>query len=495
MRLRLVAWSLAAAGLTASAQLVAQVNPAAPLATPPTALPAAPPTALPPSSRSATCERLAATVWPATTSGRAALLSRLEAARAECVDSPAFLALLGAAWLEFGDPPQALLWLERALMLDPTAPGARADHALALAAMDEPSALRDLIEQWRDRTDIPAALINRMVTAHGRIGRGHSAANPGAAAANAPAAAAAAGWTWRRELALFYGHESNLDHSPRLTELTLSAPDGPITLPLAVAIEPRAGSAWLIEGGLQSSYRPGGDVQWQGGLQWSARLSPNQPDTDQRQAQVALARIQRFGDWRGQLQVGAGWQGGPLSDPYRTTRFSAAAEREWLGCGLRLGSELELRRQRSNPKSDGVTAALLGNSDCSTSWISGWTWGLGLRAGLDRPRDSDRPGGSQRQYALGWRAAGPIGAGFRLETAARLTWLSDVAGYDPLFESNAARRQVQRVLSIEVSRAMPANGLPPSELVVQVQRVRQTSNISLFGHSGTSAFAGVRFGW
>src|SRR5690606_22160978 len=113
-------------------------------------------------ARLGACDAVAATPWPLTLAGRQVLLRRLEAMRERCMDRPAFLAMLGGAWLEDGDPAQALVWLERALLLDPDSLPARADHALALAALGEPAALRELALEWQRRPDMPALLRARI---------------------------------------------------------------------------------------------------------------------------------------------------------------------------------------------------------------------------------------------------------------------------------------------------------------------------------------------
>lgn len=436
----------------------------------------------------APCLQLARSAWPATAHGRAQLLNQLESMRAECVEYAPFLAVLGAAWLDQGDPSQALLWLERALLLDPDALGARADHALALAALGEGAALLDLVQHWRDRTDIPLALQNRLIAALAR--QPAAPIKPAGMNGGDPL-----GWSWRRELGLFYGRETNLDHSPRLTELTLSAPDGPIELPLAIALEPRPGRAWLAEGGFRGQYKASADVAWQSGLQFTARHSPTANFTDQHQVQLQLARVQQHGDWSSHLNIGAGWQGGPLSEPYRTWRAGMAAEHRGAQCSWRGALDIELRRQKFSAMADGNVIAAQANIDCALPWAARWTWGLALRGGVDSPRFGTRAGAAQRQVALGLRLAGPIGAGVQLEATARQSWLKDQDGYSPLLESNARRSQTQQFLSVELSRPIQVTWLPDSEAVLQLQQLRQDSNLKLFSHNGASAFAGLRWAW
>ena len=435
-----------------------------------------------------TCATLAQTAWPVTASGRAQLLTRLDATRDVCIDQPAFLALLGALWLEQGDAAQALLWLERALMLDPDVPGAQADHALALAGMGERTALQELVQRWRGRGDIPPALRQRLEAA---VARPRAGSANGSAFATPPAQ----GWSWRRSMSLLRGHESNLDHSPRLSEITLSSPDGPIDLPLAVPFVPRAGRAWVGEAAVQALTSTAPGTQWQFGLQMAGRHADDEPATDTRQIQLAVARWQLHDGWRSQWQVAMLRVAGSLNEPYSALTLGLAAEREWNGCWGRLGLDAEWRRQSVSAVADSQTTAVQSGLNCSWSRSTGWSAGLAARASLDTPRNPARAGGPQRQLSLGLRAAGPVGAGFRLEMSARQAWLMDGEGYSPLLESNAVRRQRQAQFSLELSRPLPGLYVAGAELVLQVQGLKQRSNLTLFEHQGISSFGGLRWEW
>lgn len=435
-----------------------------------------------------TCTTLAQTAWPVTASGRAELLTRLDATRDACIDQPAFLALLGALWLEQGDATQALLWLERSLMLEPSAPGTQADHALALAGMGERTALQELVQRWRGRDDIPPALRQRLEAAVARP-------RAGAAGGSAFAAPPAQGWSWRRSLTLLRGHESNLDHSPRLSEITLSLPDGPIDLPLAVPFVPRAGRAWVGEAAVQALTSTAPDTQWQLGLQMAGRHANDEPGTDTRQLHLAAARWQQHDGWRSHWQAAVLRVAGPLNEPYRAVTLGLAAEHQWNGCWGRLGLDAEWRRQSVSAIADSQTTSLQSGLNCAWSRSTGWSAGLALRASLDTPRNPARAGGPQRHLSLGLRGAGPAGAGFRLELSARQAWLVDGEGYSPLLESNALRRQRQAQFSLELSRPLPGLDVAGAELVLQVQGLRQRSNLKLFEHQGVSSFGGVRWEW
>ena len=436
----------------------------------------------------ATCAELAREPWPLTDTARAALLDRFDAARESCVDNPAFLAFLGAMWLEQGDASQALLWLERSLMLDPDAWGAIADHALALTALGERTALVELAARWHARTDIPAALRSRLEAAL-------VSSTPKPVSRGPFAALKGAGWTWRRTLSVLRGHETNLDHSPRLSEITLSSPDGPIELPLAVPFVPRAARASVAELAVQALHSPQPGTLWQLGVQLGARHAESEPATDTRSAQFDVGLWTQHDRWRTQWQANVLQINGPLSEPYRTVSLGAAAEKDWNGCWNRIAIDIEWRQQQMSKVANSRTTALRGGLNCGLGSKSGWTTGLVARLGLDQAQSPDRPGGQQQQLTLGARAAGPIGNGVRAELAARTTRLRDGEGYSPLLANNALRRQQQTQFSIELSRQFPWFEQPGLEVVMQIQSLRQTSNIKLFEYQGFSAFAGLRVEW
>jgi hypothetical protein len=437
------------------------------------------------------CAALAQSAWPVTTSARARLLSRLEDQRELCNENAAFLALLGALWLEQGDATQALLWLERSLMLDPGAPGSQADHALALAALGEKTAVVELLQRWGDRQDIPPALRARLAAARAPA----KSAAPSSAATASALPAVGSGVTWRRTVSLMRGNETNLDHSPRLSEITLSDISGPIEVPLAVPIVPRSGFAWTGDAALQALYSPEPGTMWQGGLQVSGRHSAAEPGTDTRQLQLAATRWRQHDGWRSQTQLSVQRISGPLNEPFNTYLLGYAGEREWNGCWSRAGLDVEWRRQDLTQLADSYTFALQSGVNCKLKPLPGWHAGLALRLGVDRPREPARPGGTQQQASVGLRASGPVGFGFRLEMSARVTGLHDREGYSPLLENDARRRQTQQQTSVEISRPLPGLYVSGLDLVFQIQQLRQTSNIALFRQTGRAAYAGLRLDW
>jgi hypothetical protein len=435
------------------------------------------------------CALLAATPWPRSPSDRRVLLQRFELARPACMVHAGFLAVLGALWLEEGEPDQALLWLERALLLDPDLLGAQADHALALAALGDPSARAALAARWQQRVDVPPALRERLAMAPA----------PRPRAARAGDAPAGPQWLLYREMSLVAGHETNLDHSPRLSEITLTLPDGvPQTLPLLEPVVPRRGGAVLGDVSIQLAHSPRTGLVLQAGVLLTARHSPAEPDTDWRHVQLAASASQRWGLWKGQAQFTATDVGGTSNDRYRLLRGGMSAEREALGCSHRLSIEHETRRHQDTPRSDGRSNGLQWNSLCPLVGTTSWTWGVGLRIARDVPPDPERVGGTQHQAGLGLRATGPLPGSMRLDASLRYTRLADRDGYSPLLENGAAREIGQAQFNLELTRPLGAffggrgNG---TEWVLQLQHTRQGSNLVIFRYQGTSTFSGLRARW
>lgn len=436
------------------------------------------------------------------------LLRQMEAERELCLENPPFLALLGALWLEQGNPTQALIWLERALLINPRALGAQLDHALALAALGEPAAAQRLLLDWQGRKDVPPGVLARLreaLTEHRQpVGPAQAMA-----VAGRPASVAEP-WQWRTELSWAGGHESNLDLSPRLTEVRLTGPEGPVVLPLVLPLEPRAGQARTVEASFQGQHSNVNDVLWQFGLLGSLRRSPDAPETDHQATQVALARwhqagglhidaLGRFGaflrnPWRIQNQLSWASVGGRLSDPFAQFRYGLLAESDWGGaCVRRAELELGRRWQRHQSISDGMTQAFGLGLECRQANGGFLSWGLRSRFGWDRAVSDLRPGGNQLQTSL----AGSLGiawtGGLELDLGLKWSQLLDREGYSPLLESNSRRKQRQWVGTVDLNYRLPAAWGKGIELWAQGHILNQSSNIKLFEHNVRAAYAGLRW--
>ena len=434
------------------------------------------------------CTRYASTDWPRQPQERRVLLQRMELAREHCMDHAGFLAMLGGNWLEEGNAAQALLWLERALMLDPGHLGARADHALALAALGESAALSELQTEWATRTDVPPLLWDRLQRAAGVSPNVGPSPRKGL---DEPGAK----WALAREVSIAIGRESNLDRSPRLSELTITFPDGPVSLPLDQPLKPRPGSAASLEASWQAATALSSGAVAQIGIQGSARSAPGNADTDWQHVQLAVNGAQRWGSWRGELQASFASISGRLSDPYQLGRIGLLFANNALGCSHRVSLDAEFRRQPSNTLADSSTAGLMVNSLCSLPSLAGWAAGAAVRGALDEPRNADRAGGRQRQWSLGLRLTGPVGRLGRLEAGLRVMRSQDAKVYNPLL-GIAVKRWLKPVqFTLEYSQPYSAMGMAPAEWTVQLHTVSQTSNLAVFQYNSVALFSGLRWRW
>lgn len=434
------------------------------------------------------CTRLAAARWPVHPIPRRAHLQRLDAARPQCIDHAQFLATFGALWLEEGEANQALIWLERSLLLDPGNLGAQADHALALAALGERAALTELLEAWRNRTDIPAALRERLMPS-----RTASVTDP------LPKVRLGGfqdgGWASHREATMLLGYESNLDHSPKLSEITLTPPDGPVALPLDTPLQPRRGAAITSDLSWQLARSPQSGQVWRAGINMGARAAPGENRTNWGYLQLAGSLSQQWAPWRGQVELGASWVGGPLNEPYRVGRLGLSMERDALGCMVRVAAEGEARTQRETSISDGRTVGLLWSTQCPVNGRRQWSWGAAARAAVDRPVDPLRAGGVQRLWSAGARMTGLVSNDVRIESNLRFTRTRDDEGYNPLLEDFARRELRQVQLSVEIVRPLTLPGGIAADSILQILATQQRSNLSVFRYTGFSAYGGLRWAW
>lgn len=426
-----------------------------------------------------TCQQLANSRWPTNAAGLLALRDEMEANVTRCAESAAYLALLGGLWLDSGEPRQALLWLERALLLDPQALGARADYALALAALGEGTARDALVAEWRTRADVPPALLRRLL---------------GAPPVNGDRQRGQPQWIRRGEAAVRVGKESNLDRSPVLDSITLTYQQGPVEQPFAIPLRPRKGEMAQADLGWQVARDSGSNSLWQGSLAASARHAPSESSTDWYYLQGRLEHWRAVGNWRAQLHGSLALSGGPLSEPYTATRLGLAAERDLFRCTYRTAAEGEFRRYQSSKYLNGNIIGVAFSAQCPLDARETWRLAVEARRSADLPDQSGRPGGRQDQTGIAVRVTGSLGPiqidGYLSHALAR-----DTEGFSPLLENNAIREFRQSQVQLELAYTMTRLIDNRTQALVQFGAQRQKSNLLLFSNEGRTVTLGIRRRW
>ena len=392
-----------------------------------------------------------------------------------------------------GDSAAAIEPLERALLVRPDLPAAQLDLALALAATGEVTAAAALLEQLRRRDDLPASV---------RQGLERQAALVAQAAPSAS-------WHNRWQLSSLLGVDNNLNNAPSVAELTLTLPQGNVTLPLASTSLPKQGAAMLNSVQWQG-LRPSGSSLWLLQSELRARRTGDGA-TQYQQGDLAATWLQapeaahqwvgrlsfthlRFGG-RTLLQSGKG------SLQYQWPRLRTIAP-GWANarladCRPAAALELENRRYPSarelNGRYEGGAVALLCPSGKApaASFFS-----VQLRAGHDRPHDDSRPGGGEvrSEFRVQWDTPlaspwpGVLGPG-RLGLQWATTRQVDSSGYSPLLENNAVRRTTRHALQTEASFPLGA-GL---SAVTSAELSSQRSNLPAFGARQRSIYLGLRW--
>jgi hypothetical protein len=431
----------------------------------------------------ASCALLTPWPWPTTTVERRLHLRRMGSAQDQCIGHAAFLATLGALWLEEGDAEKARVWLERSLLLEPENLGALADHALALAALGEPAALKELSSSWRARSDVPLALRRRIEAAPGS----------GTILALAPARLGG-GMDWpryasRREASILFGYDSNLGVSPQYSDFRIIGGDPQSSPPLRRGGAVRADVSWL--GAWELNPRRVARA----GLSLMTRSAPGESSTDWHQAQATASITQRWNGWSASVQADAAWFGGALTEPYVLGRARLVLEQLGERCSHATQLEADGRRQRETRSHDSTTVLLAWRLQCQPFGRRDLQWSVALRGGTDRPNRDERPGGVQRSLGGTLRLEYRPDALTAIDLSVGALRLDDSEIYSEVIPGHPVRHQAQSFAAIELSRALNRSWFAGAEWVVQVSGYRQTSNIPLFQHKGTTAYTGLRWPW
>ncbi|MDP2794805.1 MAG: tetratricopeptide repeat protein [Sulfurisoma sp.] len=380
-----------------------------------------------------------------------------------------------AELMEKGEHAQALLLLERIVLIDPTNAGAWLDMAIASHRLGDHTTSEALLRHVESEFNPSPAI--RAVIAHYRDSRGRSPAS-------APAPPLKPRWTG--ELALLAGRETNINWAPGIDSLTLTFGGTPVSLPLAPEYQPRASNGVQIEARGEGDIPLGeGGLRALGHIEWKQSRPAAAPEFGVRQFQT-LAGLR--GTWpntdNGWIVLG-GQQRVVLGSNtlFQSQRLQGVLERKLLGCRLTGGLEGEARRFPTQPILDSRYRGLLGGLACAGSDIQ---VAVNIRLGSDEP-DGDRPGGPQRRADLALVLQKPLGNNRHLEFLAATGYARDRDSYSPLFD-NIVRQTRRDILRLEYFHPLSSGW----ELALRGEIQRQQSNLDLFNIRNSSLLAGIR---
>ena len=419
-----------------------------------------------------------------------------------CLQSPAFHAWRGATLLALGRPVEAIEPLERALLQDPDLPGAQLDLAQAFAAEGDSASARSFLSAMRGRADLPLPIgsaIDRQLDL--------------LAVPSQAVGALTQGWQARWQLSAMGGADSNLNNGPAASEITLTFPQGNVTLPLATSSLPRGGGAVMTAAQWQG-LRVDGSSLWVVQAELRARET-RQSDTNYHQADAAATWLQAPAaarQWVARVASSSLHYGGAYL--LRATRgtlqyqWEAAGPRagpnRWgdafAGCRPAASIELEHRRYPSSASLDGLyeggalgflcrrsedlhTAATGEALTARTSFYS-----VQARLGTDHPVQDDRPGGRYRRAEIRAQWEGPLLSKGRAGVQWTSTRQIDRQPYSVLL-GNLPRHTSRHVLQLEASWPVA----PALSVVANAEAARQTSNLRVFESRQRSVYVGLRW--
>lgn len=434
----------------------------------------------------AACALLTPWPWPTSTIERRLHLRRMAAAQDQCIGHAEFLAALGALWLEEGEAEKARVWLERSLLLEPENLGAQADHALALAALGEPAAVKELAAAWKARPDVPVALRRRVDAASGR----------NTLYGLAPARLGG-GMDWPRyagrgEAAVMVGYDSNLAVTPHYSDLRIIADNIETSVS---SPPPRQGAALRTDLSWVGAWELSSRRVVRTGLSLAARTAPGESSTNWYQLQATAGVTQRWNGWSASAESEMTWFGGALTEPYGLGRARLVLEHLGESCSNAAQVEADGRRQRDTRSYDSTSLLLAWRLQCRPFGRPDLQWSLALRGGTDRANHGERPGGTQRTLGGVLRLAYRPDPLSLIDLSVGTLRLDDSEIYSELLPDRPVRHQAQSFASIEFSHSLDRSWLPGAEWVLQLSTYRQTSNVVLFQHKGATAYTGLRWPW
>jgi tetratricopeptide (TPR) repeat protein len=400
-----------------------------------------------------------------------------------CQYSPDWLTHLGERLNAQARYNEAAEHLERALLLQPTHWGASAAYAIALAGSGDLLSATQLLGQLVARPDIPQAQRQALLAVQLRM---TEPAQPQTTTTEALDT-----WVSRSSVAWRMGRDNNLLGTPQLDSLTLTTPNGDLTLPIENGNQPRAGLYQRADARFEAS-RHSTERRYDVALALQQRRNPSAPTADTQQLEALVeTQANQEGIW-GNL----GWASLHTQGGIRYHSTNVGTGWGWQigeNCQSRLGTELQHRNLSSNRVLSGQYGGMIWTWACTPAAaapvIAPLHWFWSLRAGTDHPTSDERPGGAQKNIAL---RASVRWSQWLLE--GEWTRTKDRTGYSPLLDNNRIRHSTRRLMRLEYHWSL-ARWLPNASATVGIEGYVQRSNLRLFDVRSQNTYVSLRYQW
>lgn len=404
-----------------------------------------------------------------------AAFALVAAHEAASVGDPDYDYLLGTTALAAGRNAAAAHAFERVVLVQPGYAGAWLDLAIAHFRLGELDTADSVLAHVEANFDPPPALRTDIAVVRRSI------------------AGARLRYGWQTELGSFAGHTSNANYGLAVSALRLSLDGVPATLLLDPSYRPRADGFAELRASTGRRFDLPGSQQADVNLSLRHRMHGSQRADDQSDASAS-------GTLRRPVQI-RGLEGASMfaAAALRELRLSGRGVRVVQGslglrvpsgtCQLSARGDLEQRRFGGARAYDALIPWLGGGAECADGHLQ---WGGQLRLGRDIALNP-RPGGdSLRAETLAygrWQAQPNLQLGAMLV----LAHSRDDDGYSPLL-AGGQRRSVNRTgAKLEAVWVPGANPRSPWAVLIEIESIRDRSNIGLSTLDVTQFLIGLNY--
>ncbi|MGB0558573.1 MAG: tetratricopeptide repeat protein [Pseudohongiellaceae bacterium] len=397
--------------------------------------------------------------------------AQLSALLDQCSQSSEYFALLGASQLATGDLFQALENLELALLINPENGAASVDYAEVLYQQGQVLSALEINEQLIAREDLPEGLKAALTLRQRRWSSSRIVKN--------------------FSLAAFAGFDDNLNSAPVSDQLSLTLSGKSVTLDVSPDYQAKGGSYSRLV--TSASYRRfGRTVNAHVSGQLSARFAD---DSRYELVQASTqANIGQASD-RPRWDVVAGLDhvifGGNTIFSSATSRFRYIVRRT-DSCGFYPRFAAQYQYFHTQRTLSGIEMAIGLGADCTLFGGGKFNrFALELTALTNRATETNRLGRDRDGWRLNvvWRR--PAWAGEVLGQYV-LTQLNDEAGYSPLFDRGAKRKESLNSVFFQYMRPLSHLG-ENAQFFTNLSYHSQDSTIDLFKIRGTSLEIGINW--